>query len=96
MSGNAAARREIGGAFTLALLDRCRVTADEAIHARHRNGGDRNHRAHMLSSTRLFGADGFEKKARAFDAAQTGRIGASRDQASGLAAARPEPGMATR
>lgn len=68
----AEARREIAGAFAQALVDRYGVAADVAIHAPHREGNDRNHHAHVLTTTRVVGADGFGKKTRVLDAAQTG------------------------
>jgi hypothetical protein len=68
----AEARREIAGAFAQALVDRYGVAADVAIHAPHREGDDRNHHAHVLTTTRVMGEDGFGKKTRVLDAAQTG------------------------
>lgn len=66
------ARRDIAGAFAQALVDRYGVAADVAIHAPHREGDDRNHHAHVLTTTRVVGEDGFGKKTRVLDAAQTG------------------------
>ena len=68
----AEARREIATAFATALVARYGVAADVAIHAPHREGDDRNHHAHVLTTTRVVGADGFGKKTRVLDAAQTG------------------------
>ena len=68
----AEARREIATAFARALVDRYGVAADVAIHAPHREGDDRNHHAHVLTTTRVVGADGFGKKTRVLDATQTG------------------------
>ena len=80
------ARREIAGAFAQALVDRYGVAADVAIHAPHREGDDRNHHAHVLTTTRVVGADGFGKKTRVLDAAQTGgpQIAAMRGVWAGL------------
>jgi hypothetical protein len=66
------ARREIATAFARALVERYGVAADVAIHAPHREGDDRNHHAHVLTTTRVVGEDGFGKKTRVLDAAQTG------------------------
>lgn len=68
----AEARREIATAFARALVDRYGVAADVAIHAPHREGDARNHHAHVLTTTRVVGAEGFGKKTRVLDAAQTG------------------------
>lgn len=68
----AEARREIAGAFARALVERYGVAADVAIHAPHREGDERNHHAHVLTTTRVVGAEGFGKKTRVLDAAQTG------------------------
>lgn len=68
----AEARREIAGAFAQALVDRYGIAADVAIHAPHREGDDRNHHAHVLTTTRVVGEDGFGKKTRVLDTAQTG------------------------
>ena len=43
-----------------------------AIHAPRREGDDRNHHAHVLTTTRVMGADGLSKKTRVLDVAQTG------------------------
>ena len=66
------ARRKIATAFARALVDRYGVAADVAIHAPHREGDDRNHHAHVLTTTRVVGQDGLGKKTRVLDAAQTG------------------------
>jgi hypothetical protein len=68
----AEARREIVVAFAQALVERYGVAADVAIHAPHREGDARNHHAHVLTTTRVMGADGLGKKTRVLDAAQTG------------------------
>jgi hypothetical protein len=68
----AQARREIVAAFAGALVARYGVAADVAIHAPHREGDDRNHHAHVLTTTRVMGPDGLGKKTRVLDAAQTG------------------------
>lgn len=68
----AAARRDIAETFARHLVERYGVAADVAIHAPHREGDDRNHHAHVLTTTRVLGEDGLGKKTRVLDAAQTG------------------------
>ena len=62
------------------------MAADVAIHAPHRDGDARNHHAHVLTSTRVLGADGFAEKTRVLDAAKTGgpEITAMREHWAGL------------
>ncbi len=68
----AAARRDIAETFARHLVERYGVAADVAIHAPHREGDDRNHHAHVLTTTREIGAEGLGKKTRVLDAARTG------------------------
>ena len=65
-------RARIARAFAGALVARYGVAADVAIHAPHRDGDQRNHHAHVLTSTRVLGAEGFGEKTRVLDARQTG------------------------
>ena len=44
--------------FAQALVNRYGVVADVAIHAPHREGDQRNHHAHILTTTRVMTADG--------------------------------------
>lgn len=67
-----AARIEIARAFAAQLLERYGVAADVAIHAPHREGDQRNHHAHILTTTRVLSADGLTDKTRILDAASTG------------------------
>lgn len=67
-----AARIEIAGAFAQALVDRYGVGADVAIHAPHREGDQRNHHAHILTTTRALSAEGLGAKTRILDATATG------------------------
>lgn len=67
-----AARIEIARAFAQALVDRYGVAADVAIHAPHREGDQRNHHAHILTTTRVLSAEGLTDKTRVLDAASTG------------------------
>ena len=80
-------RREITAAFARALVARYRVAVDVAIHAPHRKCDDRNHHAHVIT-TRAMSADGLGKKARVFDAAQTGGPEIEAMRGAGLAAMR--------
>lgn len=68
----AEARRDIAETFARHLVERYGVAADVAIHAPHREGDDRNHHAHVLTTTRVVGEGGFGRKTRVLDAAQTG------------------------
>ena len=65
-------RSAIARDFAQALVERYGVAADVAIHAPHRDGDQRNHHAHVLTSTRVLGAEGFAEKTRVLDAKQTG------------------------
>jgi ATP-dependent exoDNAse (exonuclease V) alpha subunit len=67
-----AARIEIARAFAAQLVERYGVAADVAIHAPHREGDQRNHHAHILTTTRVLSADGLTDKTRILDAASTG------------------------
>lgn len=66
------ARIDIARAFAQALVDRYGVAADVAIHAPHREGDQRNHHAHILTTTRVLSAEGLTDKTRILDAASTG------------------------
>ena len=48
------------------------VVADVAIHAPHRDGDQRNHHAHILTTTRRVEADGFTTKTRELDKRKLG------------------------
>ncbi|WBU58805.1 MobQ family relaxase [Paracoccus sediminicola] len=67
-------RAEITRVFAEQLVERYGVAVDVAIHAPHREGDQRNHHAHVLTSTRALGAEGFTDKTRVLDAAKTGGI----------------------
>jgi hypothetical protein len=67
-----AARIEIARAFAAQLVERYGVAADVAIHAPHREGDQRNHHAHILTTTRVLSAEGLADKTRILDAATTG------------------------
>ncbi len=59
-------------AFAAQLVERYGVAADVAIHAPHREGDQRNHHAHILTTTRVLSAEGLTDKTRVLDAALTG------------------------
>ena len=67
-----AARIEITRAFAAQLVERYGVAADVAIHAPHREGDQRNHHAHILTTTRVLSSEGLTDKTRILDAASTG------------------------
>ncbi len=58
--------------FGQALVARYGIAVDVALHAPHREGDQRNHHAHVLTTTRAIGAEGFGDKTRVLDAAKTG------------------------
>ncbi|MGA0617614.1 MobQ family relaxase [Paracoccus sp. KR1-242] len=58
--------------FGRALVTRYGIAVDVALHGPHREGDQRNHHAHVLTTTRAIGAGGFGDKTRLLDAAKTG------------------------
>lgn len=56
-------RRALALEFAGKLSERYGVAVDVAIHAPGRKGDDRNHHAHLLTTTREIGQDGFGEKA---------------------------------
>ncbi|QFQ89073.1 molybdopterin-guanine dinucleotide biosynthesis protein MobA [Paracoccus kondratievae] len=58
--------------FAQALVARYGVVADVAVHTPHREGDQRNHHVHILTTTREIGADGLGAKTRILDAAKIG------------------------
>lgn len=69
-----AERSRLARDFAEALVARYGVAADVAIHAPHREGDQRNHHAHVLTTTRRLTAEGFTDKTRILDAAKTGSV----------------------
>ncbi len=65
-------RVELARSFAEALVTRYGVVADVAVHAPHREGDQRNHHAHILTTTRQMGPEGLGAKTRILDAAKTG------------------------
>jgi hypothetical protein len=68
--------------FAEQLVSRYGVAVDVAIHAPNREGDQRNHHAHVLTTTRQLEANGFTTKTRVLDSAKTG--GAEIDQMRGV------------
>lgn len=75
-------RSQITRQFAEELVSRYGVAVDVAIHAPHREGDQRNHHAHVLTSTRRLEPEGFTAKTRVLDSAKTG--GAEIEQMRGL------------
>lgn len=67
-------RSQITRQFAEQLISRYGVAVDVAIHAPHREGDQRNHHAHVLTSTRKLEAGGFTAKTRVLDSAKTGGV----------------------
>ncbi len=67
-------RSQITRDFAQELVSRYGVAVDVAIHAPHREGDQRNHHAHVLTSTRKLEAEGFTTKTRVLDSARTGGV----------------------
>ena len=67
-------RSQITRDFAQELVSRYGVAVDVAIHAPHREGDQRNHHAHVLTSTRKLEAGGFTTKTRVLDSAKTGGV----------------------
>lgn len=68
---DADARKELAWDFARELVERYGVVADVAIHEPGREGDNRNHHAHILTTTRTAGADGLGAKTRVLDVART-------------------------
>ena len=60
-------RKQLALSFANDLVEKFGVVADVAIHAPHRDGDQRNHHAHILTTTRQIEADGFTVKTRELD-----------------------------
>lgn len=68
---DAGARKELARDFARELVTRYGVVADVAIHEPGREGDNRNHHAHILTTTRTVGAEGLGTKTRVLDVAST-------------------------
>ena len=64
---DAGQRRDLVRAFAEDIRDRYGVAVDAAIHAPHDYGDDRNHHAHVMTTTRVVDADGLGAKTRQLD-----------------------------
>lgn len=69
---SAEGREALARDFAQTLVDRYGIAADVAVHAPHREGDQRNHHVHILTSTRVLAEGGFTDKTRILDAAKTG------------------------
>jgi len=67
-------RSQITREFAKELVSRYGVAVDVAIHSPHREGDQRNHHAHVLTSTRKLEPEGFTAKTRVLDSAKTGGV----------------------
>src|SRR3546814_8425237 len=61
-------------AFAEDIRDRYGVAVDAAIHAPHDYGDDRNHHAHVMTTTRMVDADGLGAKTRQLDVRSSASI----------------------
>ncbi|WP_298865183.1 MobQ family relaxase [uncultured Sulfitobacter sp.] len=75
-------RSQITRQFAEELVSRYGVAVDVAIHAPNREGDQRNHHAHVLTTTRQLEPEGFTTKTRVLDSAKTG--GAEIEQMRGV------------
>ena len=71
---SAVERSRIVRDFAQELVGRYGVAVDVAIHAPHREGDQRNHHAHVLTTTRQLEPEGFTAKTRVLDSAKTGGV----------------------
>lgn len=69
---DAEGRRVLVLGFAREVVSRYGVAADVAIHAPHRDGDQRNHHAHVLTTTRVLSAEGLTDKTRVLDAKASG------------------------
>lgn len=68
------ARERLARELAAELVRRFDVAVDVAIHAPGSEGDQRNHHAHLMTSTRSLGAEGFGAKTRVLDAAKSGGV----------------------
>jgi len=71
---DAGQRRELVRGFAEELRDRYGVAVDAAIHAPHDYGDDRNHHAHVMTTTRVVDAEGLGAKTRQLDVRSTASV----------------------
>lgn len=71
---DASQRRDLVRAFAEDIRDRYGVAVDAAIHAPHDYGDDRNHHAHVMTTTREVGPAGLGAKTRQLDVRTTASV----------------------
>jgi hypothetical protein len=71
---DAAERRRLAETFGRRLVERYGVAVDVAIHPPSEEGDQRNHHAHLLTTTRTIGPVGLGAKTRALDVSSTASI----------------------
>lgn len=69
---DAAGRRDLAARFAQLVVERFKVAADVAIHEPSRDGDERNHHAHILTTTRSIDGEQLGPKTRILDSATTG------------------------
>lgn len=68
------ARRELALGLAREISERHGVAVDVSIHAPGREGDQRNHHAHLLTTTRRLGPEGLGEKTRELDQKQSGEV----------------------
>lgn len=71
---SAGERRELVHGFAVGLRDRYGVAVDVAIHAPHDHGDDRNHHAHVMTTTRVVTPEGLGAKTRQLDVSTSASV----------------------
>jgi ATP-dependent exoDNAse (exonuclease V) alpha subunit len=71
---DAGQRRELVRGFAEDIRDRYGVAVDAAIHAPHDYGDNRNHHAHVMTTTRVVEAEGLGAKTRQLDVRSTASV----------------------
>jgi hypothetical protein len=67
-------RRELAVTFAREISERHKCAVDVAIHLPGKEGDNRNHHAHILTTTRRLGPDGFGEKCRELDDQKSGEV----------------------
>lgn len=67
-------RRELAVTFAREIAERHKCAVDVAIHLPGKEGDNRNHHAHILTTTRRLGPDGFGEKCRELDDQKSGEV----------------------
>ncbi|WP_010189156.1 MobQ family relaxase [Sphingomonas sp. PAMC 26605] len=67
-------RRDLAVGLAQEISERHGVAVDVAIHAPGRHGDQRNHHAHLLTTTRRIGAEGLGEKSRELDQKTSGEV----------------------